>query len=405
MSKCPHLFSALVGLLLLAAALAGGQAYAQLVERRYIYSIAPVPFRQKYEGSALQREALRHPDLLVVYGSSEVDIADPFSLGRIFRLYPTGFAPFVVGGAGAESLIYLQRLAATEGDLRGKKVVISLSPQFFTAPAYWAQAYDANFSRLDAYETAFSTEFSFALKQRLARRILNYPNALNKDPLLKFALETLVDKSPWGAWLYYSLLPLGRLQILILELQDHWATLNFIGDQDHLDPVVPRRQAQLNWDTLLSHADQSYLQRSDSNPFGFENSQWQKYGSKWISSKNSLTDDKFLRALNQSRGWTDLALLLHVLKEAHARPLILSIPFPGRYMDYLGVSFAARQVYYQRLNEVVESYGMPLEDFEAYDEDDNFQIDPNGHLSSRGWIFYAEAIDAFYNDQLPQTFQ
>jgi D-alanine transfer protein len=395
----PHLLALLVALSVLVVASIGAQAYAESVEGQYIYALAPMRFAQKSTSSALQRQAFRKTDLLPFYGSSEIEVADPYQLGRIFRMSPTGFTVFTVGGYGTESLIYLQRLAGVGGDLQGKKVVISLAPQFFTESAYWATAYAANFSRLQAYETAFSTEFSFALKQRVARRILDYPDTLEQDPLLVFTLEALADKSPWGAWRYYAVLPLGRFQTFLLQLQDHWATLDFIHDQADLNPAVPRHLAALHWPTLLSHADQSYLQRADNNPYGFENSQWQKSGVEWLQARNSLTDRQFLHDLYQSESWADLDLLLQGLKAVGARPLILSMPFSGKYLDYLGVSFAARQVYYERLRGLAESYAMPVMDFEAHDEDNCFLWNPTGHLSSRGWIFYAQAIDAFYHDE------
>jgi D-alanine transfer protein len=383
---------------MLAVALTVGEASAESVEGQYIYAVAPLRFMQKYYGDALQREAFRHTDLLPFYGSSELEIGDPFHVSTVFRLYPTGFTVFPIGGAGAEPLIYLQRLAAAGGDLRGKKVIISLSPQFFTEPSYWSNAYDTNFSRLDAYEFAFSDKFSFALKQGVAQRMLDYGETLAQDPFLNLSLKALADRSTLSNGLYFALLPLGKLQVLILQLQDHWATVDFIQSQDHLDPVVPRRGARLNWQTLLAHADQAYMQRSDSNPFGFENSQWQKSGVDWMQAKGSLTDEQFLAALKRSEGWSDLALLLEGLKDAGAQPLVLSMPLPGNYLDYVGVSAAARQVYYKRLSDLVESYGMPLQDFQAFDDDRYFLWNPNGHLSSRGWIFYAQAIDAFYHD-------
>ncbi len=133
--KHPCLIALLIALSVFVVAAIGIQTYAESVEREYIYALAPMRFTQKYTGSALQRQALRQTDLLPFYGSSELEITDAYHPTKVFRLYPTGFNVFTVGGYGTESLIYLQRLAALEGDLRGKKVVISVAPQFFTESA------------------------------------------------------------------------------------------------------------------------------------------------------------------------------------------------------------------------------------------------------------------------------
>ena len=40
----------------------------------------------------------------------------------------------------------------------------------------------------------------------------------------------------WSRGLYYLLLPLGRLQNLVLRLQDHWETLAYIRQRPDLSP-------------------------------------------------------------------------------------------------------------------------------------------------------------------------
>lgn len=69
---------------------------------------------------------------------------------NFFRNYPTGFNVFSVGKAGAASLILLQRLGAIGSDLRGKKVVISISPTWFFHDSASVAYYDGNFSLLQA---------------------------------------------------------------------------------------------------------------------------------------------------------------------------------------------------------------------------------------------------------------
>src|SRR5262249_38070041 len=39
---------------------------------RYIHSFGPIQYERKYSAVVLQQEALRHPDLLPLYGTSEV---------------------------------------------------------------------------------------------------------------------------------------------------------------------------------------------------------------------------------------------------------------------------------------------------------------------------------------------
>jgi D-alanine transfer protein len=401
--RTQHLTSALIALLLLCAGVLGGNAYAESVENRYVHALAPAWFPQKSLGSALQKAAFHQPDLLPVYGASELGYPDPYDAKVIFQKYPTGFTIFTVGRAIAEPLTILERLAAIGVDLRGKKVVITLSPDFATVGMTSTGGYAFNFSPLHAYEVAFSADLSLELKREVAVRMLDYPETLRKYPLLNFALERLGEGSPASLALYYAILPLGKIQTLVLRLQDHWETIDYIQSQSDLKPNVPRRKKTLDWDALLEQAGQNYQRRSDSNPFGIENEEWvQQYSGDILQQKNILSDKWFLDFIATSKGWEDLDMLLRELKELGAQPLILSAPLHGPFYDYLGISAAARQSYYDKLPRVVSPYGVPLLEFADHDQDTQFLIDPLFHLSSVGWVYYAQALDAFYHGTLQE---
>lgn len=392
-----HLIAGLIAALALLTTLAAGQAYAGNIESQYIHALASVRFQQKMVGTALQVEAFHQPDLLPVYGSSELTVPDAFHINKIFRLYPTGFVPFVVGNTGAEPLTYLLRLGSVGTGLSGKKVVVLLSPQFFADSSFLASHYAGNYSRLQAYELAFSTDLSQPLKRKIARRMIEYPDTLANDPLLNTSLYLQVRNSIPGMLFYYALLPLGKLDVWILRLQDHWETLSYIRSQPDLNPAMPRRAMKINWDDMLVKAEQAYAQHANNNQFGFDNLQWDAYAYVWGGAEGTLTDQGFYQSLDQSKGWTDLDLLLRVLKEMNAQPLILGIPIAGQYYEYAGISAGARQVYYKRLREAVQPFGVPLEEFEDHDTDNLFFYNPGSHLSSKGWIYFARTIDAFYH--------
>ena len=128
----PHLGPALLAVVVVVAAVIGGDLYARRLEARYVHALAPELFQQKMQGSALQAEAFRQPDLLPLYATSELDtFVGPYTASEFFRTYPTGFMVFSVGRQGTLPLIILQDLAAVGSDLRGKKVAICASPTFF----------------------------------------------------------------------------------------------------------------------------------------------------------------------------------------------------------------------------------------------------------------------------------
>ena len=109
--KSPRLLSAATAGVLFATALSVATLYARRMEMRYVHTLAPQMFLQKHQGVALQRVAFRQADLLPIYGSSELNLRNPYHPSAFFREYPTGFTVFPVGNVGSTSLIWLQALA------------------------------------------------------------------------------------------------------------------------------------------------------------------------------------------------------------------------------------------------------------------------------------------------------
>lgn len=394
----PHLVPALAAILLALAGLLVFARYAAGREARSLEALAPLAFDQKSQGSALQRAAFGRADLLPVYGASELLVyRGPFHAGQLFASYPTDFTIFPVGRDGATAMIVLQDLAALGGDVRGKRVAITLSPTtyFNRRDMLLADDYAGNFSRLHAAATLFGDDLSPGLKRDLARRMLRNPATLRPDPLLTFAAERLAADT-WPDLLLYRLAqPLGRLSVVVLELQDDWETLAFIAAQSGL-PNPPRRPATLDWPSLAASAEAEYRQQASGNPFGFDDQVWQANQARLTQQSETRTDAGFQAALQQASEWTDVELLLRALKELGAEPLILSQPIKGVYYDFQGVSARARGGYYRRLEELCAAYGVPLLDFADHDEDPWFLRDPGAHISPKGWVYFAQALDAFY---------
>jgi len=280
-------------------------------------------------------------------------------------------------------------------------VAISLSPTWFfnRRDMLDRAAYAGNFSRQHASELAFSQQLSLAFKQDAARRMLQDTDTLNQDPLLRFALEQLASGSGPSQLLYYAVFPLGKLQNLSLLLQDHWQSLVFIWGHREMSPA-PGQPSELDWASILRGAEVETQQTSNNNPYGFANDVWDNNADRLDDQENSRSEDSFVRSLVQSTEWTDLELLLRGMRQLGAEPLILSMPIKGVYYEYLGISAQARKVFYRRLATLAGSYGVPLLSFSDWDQDRYFLIDPGAHLSSKGWVYYDQALDTFYHGGL-----
>jgi D-alanine transfer protein len=384
-SFAPHLSSAIIACALTAATLCGARLLAIYLEERTIHSTAPRDFFFKNQGLAFERAAARAPDILLLYGSSELIDPIPNRASDFFSREPTGFEVCPVGKAGTTSLIILQKLGALGSELRGRKIAISLSASSFLKPALKPEFYAGNFSLPAASGTLFGTALDSSLKSEIAKRMLQFPDTLGKDGLLQLAASCLASGRPLDRIILMAIWPLGKLQNTILDLQDHFEALIYIlaGGKP-----VP------NWLRLV-HRHQVHAGKA----FDRDNQQTESFDTIWPA-----RDAVFRARITATSEWTDLELLFRTLAELKAEPLILSTPIDAYAAR--GVSPAAREVYYDRMREIAQRYHFPVIEFEQHDADPAFLIARREHPTPRGWMVYNRALDDFFRKtkwRIPKT--
>ena len=292
-------------------------------------------------------------------------------------------------------------MAAIGPELRGKKVVFSFTPSMFNAAEVNSQAYAANFSLLHANALIFDLYLDLETKQTAAQRMNDYPDTLNDDAVLQFAVQQLACRCWYGSTLYVLSLPLGQINTWIIRLQDHWDVLNYIWSVPNLNPQVVREPGQINWSKQIAQALIAEQRHSNNNPYGIENGLWNwSYKRKLrFPKKPGSANSQFVQNLDTSKEWTDFDLVLQILKEMRAQPLILSRPIDGPIWSAMGVSRPARLVYYDKLQSTVSPYRFPFVDFASHDGDHYFSVDLASHTSRAGWVYVDQILNAFFHGQ------
>src|SRR5215469_10380131 len=371
-SSTLHLTTALTACAIVIAILCSGRMLAIQLERKTVHSIAPKDFFIKNQGLAFERAAARRPDILLLYGSSELIDPIPNRASDFFAGAPTGFQVCPVGKAGATSLIILQKLGALGADLRGRKVAISLSASSFLRPDVRPDYYAGNFSVIAASNILFANAIDFDLKAAIAKRILQFPDTLAEDSLVELAARCFASGRTSDRIILMAIWPLGKLKNAMLDLQDHFEALVYIlaGGRPAPDWLRPDHPHTL-------HA------RSAKDP---------KHKS--LDAIGSARDAAFRSRIAGAGEWTDLELLFRTLAELKADPLILSMPIDAHAAA--GVSRSAREVYYERMRGLAERYHFPVVEFEQHDADPGFLITRREHPTPRGWMIYNRALDDFF---------
>jgi D-alanine transfer protein len=371
----PHLVSALIACAIVVGILCGGRLLAIQLERKTVHWVAPKDFFIKNQGLAFERAAARRPDILLLYGSSELTDPIPNRAADFFSNAPTGFQVCPVGKGGTTSLIILQKLGALGLKLRGRKVAISLSASSFFTPAVRPEFYAGNFSVPAASGILFGSAIDFDLKAAIAKRMLQFPDALAENGLVELAAKCLASGRPLDRMVLMAIWPPGKLQNVMLELQDHFEALIYILSRGRSTPEWLR--------PVRSHTPRA----SKSSDADYQQAEA-------FDAIRPARDAAFRTRISSSTEWTDLELLFRTLAEIKAEPLILSMPIDAYAAR--GVSRSTRELYYERMRELAARYHFPVIEFEQHDADPGFLIAHREHPTPRGWMVYDRALDDFF---------
>jgi hypothetical protein len=194
---------------------------------------------------------------------------------------------------------------------------------------------------------------------------------------------------------------------MVMRLQDHYQVVQFIESPNKEAAEPARQEADIQWPVLAMRAGKTYRKQSTSNDFGFSDRYWHQNRAildrpdpmpRWSDCHPIIRAiRKAPERLKITREWDSLAVLLDGANELGAETLVLSTPMCGKFYDFWGVHAADRRVYYDRLEQVAGGRATCLLDFRDHENDLDFASDAASHLSSLGWIYYAQALDAFRN--------
>ncbi len=353
--------------------------------------ISPV---QVTKSPLIQHKALASPDILPIYGSSELRSGGRFAPGVVFEGKPTGFTTFYMGGPVFKSLPHAVNLAGQE-NLANRKLVFFLPSDWFFGGLPSA-VFAKNFSALDVYQTLFSPSLPAKLRRAIILRLLQYRLILKNHPILDAYLQSYEGTGWQGAPVHLAEWPVARLDFASLQLRDAITTISIvkklnpkaIAANGATSPV----EHPLAWNTLAARA----LRQGRAlikNPYGIDNSMLK--GS--INPRTAGSQDA--ARIDNSPEYADLDLLLAVLKAKEARPLFVILPYNGPYRDYTGFPVSERQRHYQRLRRMLARYGFPFVDLSSQEYVPYYFNDPV-HPSARAWVPIDRILDDYYHGTL-----
>lgn len=349
-----------------------------------------------FQGKYIQSKMFEDNRYLPIYGSSELSRLDEFHPSNYFTENNDGFTPFLIGRGGTVSIIHFLNFAEHIDQLKGKKLVFILSPQWFKPGGADDSHFSPNYSTLQGYDLAFNNKIDPEVKKKAMKRLLQFSSVRN-DPMLSTLYKAETSKNQWIKQQALLIRPFAYAYKGLLYKRDlYYSLLGGVHRYREIEQEVKNK----TWAQLKLRADLEGKSQSSNNSFFVINSQFNKIRKK----VPSLMDYKRGASYGKSIEYYDIQLVLDLLKQAGAKPLFISIPVNGKWYDYTGFPKQGRLAYYKRIKKQIEAEGFQIADFSSHEYDPYFMEDTI-HIAWKGWVYVDKAIKNFYdaNKTLNQT--
>lgn len=342
-----------------------------------------------FQGAYLQSQMLKEKNTLPIYGSSELEHFDPFHPYNYTKAAKTPYSTFMVGRGGSQSITHFLNFAEQEKNLKGKKIIFIISPQWFTARGMDDFHFSPNYSMLHAYDLAFNHEMNPKLKKEAMRRLLQF-DTVKRDHLLvsMYKYELAKGKKPL---LGHVTMALGYINRSLLEKKDlYYSLINEKNKKLHAKPSLIRDKT---FEQQIQTADAFGKKRITNNNLNVND----RYFNRNIAPRYKQLKN-FRKNVDYSKSpeYEDFNLVIDVLKDAGAKPLFISIPMNGKWYDYAGYSKEKRQAYYQKVRTIIKDANYPLIDYTSHEYDPHFLTDTI-HIGWKGWVYLDHDMERYWN--------
>ena len=140
-----------------------------------------------FKGVKMKQEAYED-GYVPFYGSSELSRMDPLHPSVIAEKYKRNYRPFLLGGPGSQSLAQFVGMQGTSEQLKNKKAVVIISPQWFTKQGQNPQAFSLYYSPLQTTMFLLKAKNNKA-DRYAAQRLLDMPDI--KAGIIKSGLKKI----------------------------------------------------------------------------------------------------------------------------------------------------------------------------------------------------------------------
>lgn len=329
-------------------------------------------------------------DTVVMMGSSEFHHGKktPYHPTNIFR--SIGMNVMCLGAAQNQTLSHVITLSAIAPKLENKKVVLLLSPSWFSKKGAEGSGFSARFSESE-YEAMLKNEnLSIETREAMADRATEL---LEVSPKTHANIQTTNKIFLSGDASLKDKIDLKINNWITREKEDInvgvlWKAA---GGKKHHKYKANTNFNVPDWDALAEEADASIA--GDMNEdFHVPNKMYKKKIKPMLDERKGADVN---RTYGNSPEYDDLRLFLDVCKEENIEVLLVMQPVNGWWYDYTGFPKKNRETFVTEVQKVADEYGVETCNFFDQCYTPGF-LEDIVHPAGKGWVRINEAAYEFF---------
>ncbi|WP_413537599.1 D-alanyl-lipoteichoic acid biosynthesis protein DltD [Enterococcus malodoratus] len=347
-------------------------------------------------GNSITKEALSTDNYVPFFGSSELSRISPFHPSVLAEKYDRGYTPFLMGAPGTQSLTQFMMMQSLGNELKDRKVVFIISPQWFVKQGIKRDYFDAYYSPEQTLNWLLNLKKVQASDQYLAQRLTHY-GVVKKDERLERMLDAVMD----GQLPDKTDITFSKLKLNMLEREDElFSTIGMISKQDAIDKNVSALPENYDQHELNTLANRLGKRTTEGNEFGI---QQRFYKQRIKPHMNLLADSQKNWDYRYSPEFSDFQLALDQLAKEHTDALFIIPPVNGRWAKFTGLSDEMLQQFSNKIKYQLTSQGFTnIADYTNQQNTPYFMQDTI-HLGWKGWLAADQKVAPFLKDRKSQA--
>lgn len=348
------------------------------------------------KGNIIKNEAMQSEKYVPFFGSSELSRIDSFHPSVLAQKYHRNYRPFLLGAAGTQSLSQFSMLSSMGSELKGKKAVFVISPQWFVKKGIKKEMFSLYFSPLQTYQWLLNLKQVDKNASYYAERLLTF-SSVNQDTSLKTMMEQVKN----GEELTESQKDECALKLNIFSREDDlFGRLGLISKQNEIRKSMKALPTTYNFDKLdmLAYAQGKKL--ANNNPYELNNS---FYSKRIEPIENSLKNSQVDYDYRYSKEFADFQLVLAEFAKLKMDVLFVIPPVNGKWSDYTGLSQEMLDQFATKIKTQLNDQGFNnVADLHQY-KDSKYFMNDTIHLGWRGWLTLDKQINPFLSQKAKTT--